>query len=127
MMLGQWYVSVSARVLSTSLRSFQALEEGEDLQELTDRARERKERRVTNKLLKEVEVSRRGTPASDADTNRGRKGKKGKGKATDYEPNAGSKRKRGMKSMSVTPSVNGDDEDEPDQVIASIFTFMQFL
>lgn len=99
------------------------MEEGEDLQELTDRARERKERRVANKLLKDVEVSRRGTPASDADTARGRKGKKGKGKATDYEPSAGSKRKRGMKSMSVTPSVNGDDEEEPEQVSAALFRY----
>lgn len=99
------------------------MEEGEDLQELTDRARERKERRVANKLLKDVEMSRRGTPASDVDTTRGRKGKKGKGKATDYEPNAGSKRKRGMKSLSVTPSVNGDDEEEPDQVIVCSIIF----
>ena len=43
---------------------------------------------------------------------RGRKPKKGKAKANDYE-NAGpsgSKRKRGVKSMSATPE--GDDEDE---------------
>lgn len=100
------------------------MEEGEDLQELTDRARERKDRRITNKLFKDAEMSHRGTPVSDVDTTRGRKGKKGKGKAADYEPNAGSKRKRGMKSLSVTPSVNGDDEEEPDQVSIGLFHYI---
>ncbi|GLB36607.1 putative snf2-ATP coupling, chromatin remodelling complex [Lyophyllum shimeji] len=88
-----------------------ALEEGEDLQELSERARDRKERRAANKLLKDAEASNRGTPASDIDP-RARKAKKGKAKAADYEPNAGSKRKRGMKSLSVTPSENGDDDEE---------------
>lgn len=87
-----------------------ALEEGEDIQELTERARDRKDRRAANKLMKE-DTSNRGTPVSDIES-RGRKNKKGKAKASDYEPNTGSKRKRGMKSMSVTPSVNGDDDDE---------------
>ena len=43
---------------------------------------------------------------------RGRKPKKGKAKANDYESTvpSGSKRKRGIKSLSVTPE--GDDEDE---------------
>jgi ATP-dependent helicase STH1/SNF2 len=100
------------------------LEEGEDLQELTDRARERKDRRVANKHLKDVEVSRRGTPISDVDNTRGRKGKKGKGKAADYELNTGSKRKRGVKSTSATPSVNGDDEEEPDQVSPTWFYYI---
>ncbi|KAG6820238.1 hypothetical protein H0H93_003601 [Arthromyces matolae] len=88
-----------------------ALEEGEDIQELTEKARERKDRRAANKLLKDSEASNRGTPASDLDS-RGRKTKKGKAKASDYEPNVGSKRKRGQKSMSVTPSENGDEEEE---------------
>ena len=112
--------------LLVDLCQSQALEEGEDLQELTDRARERKDRRVANKLLKDVEVSRRGTPISDVDTTRGRKGKKGKGKAADYEHNAGSKRKRGIKSTSATPSVNGDDEEEPDQVSPMWFYLCSF-
>ncbi|KNZ78207.1 Chromatin structure-remodeling complex subunit snf21, partial [Termitomyces sp. J132] len=88
-----------------------ALEEGEDIQELSERARDRKDRRAANKLLREADASNRGTPASDVDS-RGRKNKKGKAKALDYEPSTGSKRKRGQKSMSVTPSLNGDDDDE---------------
>ncbi|KAJ3879309.1 SNF2-family ATP dependent chromatin remodeling factor snf21 [Lentinula edodes] len=94
-----------------------ALEDGEDLQELTDKTRERKERRATNKLLKETEVSNRGTPASDTES-RGRRGRKAKSKLNNDEPAAGSKRKRGaMKSMSVTPSIaeDDDDDDERDQ------------
>lgn len=89
---------------------FQALEEGEDIQELSERTRKS---RATNKLL--TEMSNRGTPVSDNDA-RGRKGKKGKSKVPDFDSGAGSKRKRGMKSMSVTPSINGEDEDEHDMV-----------
>ncbi|KAF9066567.1 SNF2 family N-terminal domain-containing protein [Rhodocollybia butyracea] len=93
-----------------------ALEDGEDLQELTDKTRERKERRATNKFLRDAEASNRGTPISDTES-RGRRGRKPKVKAND-EPATGSKRKRGgaMKSMSVTPSVaDEDDDDERDQ------------
>ncbi|KAF5392562.1 hypothetical protein D9757_002111 [Collybiopsis confluens] len=90
-----------------------ALEDGEDLQQLTDKTRERKERRATNKLLKDAETSNRATPASDTES-RGRRGRKAKAKVND-EPAAGSKRKRGgMKSMSVTPSLADDDDDEDD-------------
>jgi len=95
-----------------------ALEEGEDLQELTERAKDKKDRRANNKLLKDADASGRATPISDVE-GRGRKGKKGKGKmnAPDYEPALpiGAKRKRGLKSMSVTPSANDDDDDERDQ------------
>jgi len=93
------------------------VEDGEDLQELVDRARGKKERRAANKLLKESDTPGRNTPASDVGN--GRKGKKGKGKmaANDYDtPALSGKRKRGMKSMSVTPSVNEDDDDERDMV-----------
>jgi len=86
-----------------------AIEDGEDLEELVDRARGRKERRAANKLIKDTEVSGRGTPASDS--GRGRL-KKGKSKAEFGTPVPNSKRKRGMKSMSATPSVNGDEDDE---------------
>jgi len=90
-----------------------AVEDGEDLQELADRAREKKERRVTNKLIKESETPGRSTPASETD-GRGRK-RKGKTKMADYEPPAvAGKRKRPMKSMSVTPSVNEEEEDDRD-------------
>ncbi|KAF9014915.1 SNF2-family ATP dependent chromatin remodeling factor snf21 [Cyathus striatus] len=92
----------------------QALEEGEDLQELSERAREKKDRRATNKLLRDAEASGRGTPISDTD-GRGRKSKKGKAKANDYDIPAGSKRKRGAKSMSVTPSIADDEDEEHDQ------------
>jgi ATP-dependent helicase STH1/SNF2 len=37
----------------------------------------------------------------------------------DYEPSLGSKRKRGVKSLSVTPSVNEDDEDDRQPVRGS--------
>ncbi|KAF8887716.1 SNF2 family N-terminal domain-containing protein [Infundibulicybe gibba] len=90
-----------------------ALEEGEDIQELSERARDKKDRRATNRV-KDADASGRGTPASESDS-RGRKGKKAKAKM-DFEPvlPAGSKRKRGIKSMSVTPSINDDDDDEHD-------------
>jgi hypothetical protein len=90
------------------LTSDQALEDGEDIQELAERARDKKDRRAQNKLLKEG--SARNTPASDVIDGRGRKPKKGKAKANDYD-GAGSKRKRGMKSMSATPEIDDDDDD----------------
>jgi len=56
--------------------------------------------------------------ASDTDS-RGRK-RKGKAKAVEETP-IGGKRKRGMKSMSVTPSIAGDEEDEErDQVCIDV-------
>ncbi|KII86364.1 hypothetical protein PLICRDRAFT_56081 [Plicaturopsis crispa FD-325 SS-3] len=95
-----------------------ALEEGEDMQELTDRARDKKDRRMANKLLKDNDVSGRGTPVSDTD-GRGRKSKKGKGKmnAPDFggTPANGKRKRGGQKSMSVTPSINDDDDEERDQ------------
>ncbi|TFK38607.1 SNF2-family ATP dependent chromatin remodeling factor snf21 [Crucibulum laeve] len=93
----------------------QALEEGEDLQELAERAREKKDRRATNKLLKDTETSGRATPISDIDVRGRNKSKKGKSKANDYDGIlSGSKRKRGAKSMSVTPSIADDEDDEHD-------------
>ncbi|PPQ90452.1 hypothetical protein CVT25_014970 [Psilocybe cyanescens] len=89
-----------------------ALEDGEDIQELAERARDKKDRRAHNKLLKE-DASGRNTPASDVIIDgRGRKPKKGKNKANDYEPAIGSKRKRGIKSLSVTPEADDDDDDD---------------
>lgn len=75
-----------------------------------------------NKLLKDAEISGRGTPASDTDS-RGRKGKKGKGRmnAPDFDsvgPTAG-KRKRAVKSTSVTPSINDDDDDDDREQVGS--------
>jgi len=99
------------------------LEDGEDLQDLVDRSRDKKDRRATNKLLKDAEASGRGTPISDTDS-RGRRGKKGKSKmnALDYDPSPVSgKRKRGLKSMSVTPSINDDDDDDRDLVCSMHF------
>ncbi|PIL29895.1 hypothetical protein GSI_07805 [Ganoderma sinense ZZ0214-1] len=95
-----------------------ALEEGEDIQELSERAREKKERRAQNKLLKEVESV--GSPGPELDTPRGgrKNNKKGKGKvaAADFDigtPVGNSKRKRGNgKSTSMTPSLVDVDEDE---------------
>lgn len=92
------------------------MEEGEDLQELSERARANKERRATNKLLKEVDS--RNSPAFDEDTPRSRKVKKGKSRAVDVgfegTPSNG-KRKRG-KAMSVTPSLNEEEEEDRDTV-----------
>ena len=96
--------------------SLQALEEGEDLQELSERARANKERRAANKLLKEVDS--RNSPAFDEETPRSRKVKKGKSRAIDviYDGTpSSSKRKRG-KAMSVTPSVVDDEDDDRDTV-----------
>ena len=90
--------------------SSQALEDGEDIEELSERVKDKK---IQNKLLKENDTSGRGTPASEVD-GRGRKPKKGKAKANDYENSgpSGSKRKRGLKSLSVTPEVDDEDEGE---------------
>ncbi|KIY45726.1 SNF2-family ATP dependent chromatin remodeling factor snf21 [Fistulina hepatica ATCC 64428] len=86
-----------------------AVEEGEDLEELAERARRRERRRVE---------SARETPLSDAEVKPRQKGRKGKNKAIpDYEADEAvtGKRKRGggSNSISVTPSINGDDDDEP--------------
>ncbi|KAI6028981.1 SNF2 family N-terminal domain-containing protein, partial [Pisolithus marmoratus] len=89
-----------------------AVEDGEDLQELADRTRGKKERRLANRLLKESETPGRSTPASETG---GRKNKKGKGKAPEYDPPAAAgKRKRGNKAMSATPSINEEEEDDRD-------------
>ncbi|KAL0581366.1 ATP-dependent DNA helicase Snf21 [Marasmius crinis-equi] len=94
-----------------------ALEDGEDIVELSQQKRDRKERRAANKLLREAEASGRGTPVSEdsipVSSGRGRK-KKGKGKSAveDSPAIVSGKRKRGMKSMSVTPSIADDDEDD---------------
>ncbi|KAF9808693.1 hypothetical protein IEO21_07780 [Rhodonia placenta] len=90
-----------------------ALEDGEDIQELAERARERNARRGATKSLKDIDSL--GSPAAEIETPRGRKGRKGKGKAAadiDSTP-ANGKRKRGVKAMSVTPSIQDDDDDEP--------------
>lgn len=101
---------------------YQALEDGEDIQELAERARDKKDRRAHNKLLKE-DASGRNTPASDVIIDgRGRKPKKGKNKANDYEPAIGSKRKRGIKSLSVTPEADDDDDDDHEIVRFANFT-----
>ncbi|EGN94088.1 hypothetical protein SERLA73DRAFT_126110 [Serpula lacrymans var. lacrymans S7.3] len=92
-----------------------AVEEGEDLQELAERTRDRKDRRTVVRV-KETDTPVRGTPASENEGRSSRKAKKGKSKmaAPEYDPPAASnKRKRGgAKSMSVTPSMNDEDEDE---------------
>ncbi|KAG7090792.1 hypothetical protein E1B28_009876 [Marasmius oreades] len=93
-----------------------ALEDGDDLEELSQQKRDRKDRRAANKLLRDAEASGRGTPVSEDSvptSGRGRK-KKGKGKNTieDSPAIVGGKRKRGMKSMSVTPSIADDEDDD---------------
>ncbi|KAH9075751.1 SNF2 family N-terminal domain-containing protein [Lactarius deliciosus] len=85
-----------------------ALEEGEDIQQLSEQARLKQARRVA-KL-----ESGTGTPMSEGGRGRGRKGK-AKVNEGDFEPLNG-KRKRGgnNKSMSVTPSVMDDEEEDRD-------------
>lgn len=94
----------------------QALEDGEDLQELSERARANKDRRAMNKLTKDTDS--RNSPTFDEETPRSRKSKKGKSKMVDqlYDatPSNG-KRKRG-KAQSITPSLNGEDDDDRDMV-----------
>ncbi|KAI0079061.1 hypothetical protein K474DRAFT_1659535 [Panus rudis PR-1116 ss-1] len=94
-----------------------ALEDGEDIEELSERHREKRDRRAANKLAREAES--RNSPIPEIDTPRGgRKGKKGKAKAIDppFETMPTGKRKRGgMKSMSVTPSINNDDDEEEEE------------
>ncbi|KAF7310438.1 hypothetical protein HMN09_00585900 [Mycena chlorophos] len=85
-----------------------ALEDGEDLEELADRARRRNAARALE--------SGRGTPVSDTDS-RSRKGRKGKGRNAEYEPALLSgKRKRGGNSVSVTPSIADMDDDDDDRI-----------
>jgi ATP-dependent helicase STH1/SNF2 len=86
------------------------LEDGEDIQQLSEQARLKQARRAA-KL-----DSGTGTPMSESGRGRGRKGK-AKVNEVDFEPVNG-KRKRGMnnKSMSVTPSVMDDDEEDRDMV-----------
>ncbi|KAH9177014.1 SNF2 family N-terminal domain-containing protein [Lactarius sanguifluus] len=85
-----------------------ALEEGEDIQQLSEQARLKQARRAA-KL-----ESGTGTPMSEGGRGRGRKGK-AKVNEGDFEPLNG-KRKRGgnNKSMSVTPSVMDDEEEDRD-------------
>ncbi len=94
---------------------YQALEEGEDIQELSERARDKKERRATNKLVRQAESI--GSPVPEFESPRPRKSnKKGKAKA-ELEVPASSKRKRGGgKSTSMTPSIIEEDDDERDAV-----------
>ncbi|OSD05650.1 hypothetical protein PYCCODRAFT_1384571 [Trametes coccinea BRFM310] len=90
-----------------------ALEEGEDLQELSERAREKKERRATNKLLKQTDSHE--SPGPEFETPRSRKsGKKGKAKAELDVPASGKRKRGGGKSTSMTPSVIEEDDDERD-------------
>ncbi|RPD70775.1 hypothetical protein L226DRAFT_615902 [Lentinus tigrinus ALCF2SS1-7] len=91
-----------------------ALEEGEDIQELSARALEKKERRAQSKLVREVESN--GSPAPEIDTPRGRKSKKGKSKMPEFDaiPVSGKRKRGGGKSTSMTPSIIEDEDDDRD-------------
>ncbi|RDX51493.1 hypothetical protein OH76DRAFT_1454783 [Lentinus brumalis] len=92
-----------------------ALEEGEDIHELSARALEKKERRAQNKMMRDVDSI--GSPAPEIETPRGRKGKKGKAKMPDFEPSpvvSGKRKRGGGKSTSMTPSIIEDDDDDRD-------------
>ena len=117
----QWAMVSGLSVQSWSARlrpRSKALEDGEDIQELSARALEKKERRAASKIVREAESV--GSPAPEIDTPRNRKGKKGKAKMPEFEATpASSKRKRGGgKSTSMTPSLMDDDDEERDTVSA---------
>lgn len=83
----------------------------------------RKERTSRNLLnVKENDTSGRGTPASEVD-GRGRRPKKGKTKANDY----GSKRKLGIKSLSVTPEGDDEYEGEGHNTVSFINYHLEFI
>lgn len=113
------FITIRPLLPLTSFIFLQALEEGEDLQELSERTRDKKDRRSTSKFPKDTDISARGTPISD-DIRSRKNNKKAKTKAGDYETSlpAGSKRKRGTKSSSVTPSIADDEDEDHDQVRA---------
>ena len=91
------------------------------MQELANRKRGKKEWRATNKLIKESKTLGRGTPTSETDVH-GREAREGKAKMADYEtPTTVSKQKHEMKSMSMTPSTNGEDEEDRDSVCGHLY------
>lgn len=69
------------------------------------------------------------SPVPEIETPRpGRKNKKGKGKLIDdfgTPPATSGKRKRGMKSMSVTPSINNEDEDDDRDTVRGGYNYLQ--
>ena len=84
-----------------------ALEEEEDIQELSEPVRDKKERCVQNKLAKEKSVQN--MPLSDVMVDgHGRKPKQSKAKVNNHEPPTGSKC-GGVKSMLATPDAEDDD------------------
>ncbi|KAG2070630.1 hypothetical protein BDR04DRAFT_1155274 [Suillus decipiens] len=86
------------------------LEDSEDLQELVDRARGKKERWAADKLLNETDTPSRNTLASNVGV-----GRKGNMTVNDYDaPGVVGKPKRGIKFASATPSVIDDDDEERD-------------
>ena len=90
MALGRWYVFLGKNTFFFFNLYSQALENREDIEELSECFKDKK---VQHELLKENDTSGRGTPASELD-GRGHKPKKGKAKVDDYENSSGSKRKR---------------------------------
>jgi len=91
-----------------------AIEDDEiDVDDLIEEKRIRKERRMANKSQRDMEPSSpEATPEPPTKAQKARGRGKGKGKAK-AEPESFMKRKRGGKSMSVTPSVVDDEDDEP--------------
>ncbi len=91
------------------------MENDEDIQDVIEKSREKVQRRATSKLMRDSEgQSSRNSPVLEEMRGRKKKGRPPKNAIeVDYEPSTPSngKRKRGGKAASVTPSLNGDDED----------------
>ena len=93
-----------------------AIGEGEDLQEPTDRMSGKKEQWATTSLIKESETPGRGMSTSETDVH-GREARKGKANMVNYDTQtAAGKQKHGMKLMSVTLLINGEDEEDKDSI-----------
>ena len=91
------------------------MENEEDIQDVLEKSREKVQRRAASKIMRDSEgQSSRNSPVIEEPVPKGRK-KKGRPPKNAVEPEydtpVNGKRKRGGKAVSVTPSLNGDDED----------------
>ena len=92
------------------------------MQDIIEKSREKAQRRAASKLMRDSEgQSSRNSPAIEEPKVKKKKGRPPKNPVeVDYEPSpsasSNGKRKRAIKASSVTPSLNGDDDDSRDSV-----------
>jgi hypothetical protein len=113
------YIYILLLAAAGSRGPAQAIEEGEDIEALAEQNR----RKVRSRATESGAV----TPVPSDGRGRGRKGKNkvavlaavavGEDEGT---PVVAGKRKRGLKSMSVTPSLQGDEEEEVPRETVSV-------